>query len=438
MERSAQPPPDPAKQGELEKYRRAFEEWVQGTRLEQAIANDVRKHVASAINEQIDWNAERTLRIPIQPDCVSIPNARGEDGLQPSPIKVTETNTDADGQLRRDLLSLMRLYEVHPTDQQYDGRDDDLLRVANFIERLLPQAKARVRTKVLEQLRQSLLLLAANSRLLGMTETGKTPKALSGFLFGNPPAQEMLPEAVKAEDIKLVIRDWREFQSSALRLRPTVVDLVLASCGCFQGVGDTSNGIDIVRITEHYPPPEMRLELAKVDRVGPEERNVLTGMTEARVAARFRAVRAEAQRLRDLLSKALGAALDKEAVATQLKDLANTLKEIGAWDSEEVGVTQPAFLSICEAFRASALKEALEHLGKSDAADAEGNKYAQLRLSPLLIGAELLKRAEVAVRIAERRAGGLEQQVSGVDPDAQVKAIQQSFADLQKQLGNMQ
>jgi hypothetical protein len=121
-----------------------------------------------------------------------------------------------------------------------------------------------------------------------------------------------------------------------------------------------------------------------------------------------------------------------------LKDLANTLKEIGAWDSEDLGVTQPAFLSMCEAFRASALKEALEQLGRSDAADAESNKYALLRVSPLLIGAELVQRAEMVVRLAERRAISLEQQVGGVDPEAQSKAIQQSFANLQNQLGNMQ
>jgi hypothetical protein len=435
----AQPAPLPAAEPnarEVERYRAAFEDWVQGGRLAQTIANDVRKNLAAAINEQIDWNAEHCVRMPLQADCISIPNARGEEGLQANPIKIAEDSSDREGQLRNELLSLIRLYEVHGRDERYVGFDDDLVRVATLVERLLPQARHRLRSKVLEQLDIALPVLAGNSRILGLSETGRTSRALFAFIFGAAPAQETLPESIGNQAVKPAVSEWRDLQSKALVLRPRLIELLLKYCGCFQGTGDTPYGVDLVRVAEHYPGSEGRIELSKLEGLGPDERNVLSGMTAVRVAVRFRGLRMEAVRLRDVVTARLGDEFDKDAISTQLKNLAGALREVGAWDSEAFGMTQPSFTGMCETFRASGLREALDQLARSDKLDggSDPDKLVPLRIGPLILAVEFIRASDTVVTAAVKRANTLEQQVAGIDPKTVAQRILDSFATIERDL----
>lgn len=146
-------------------YHTALENWVRNrTRLDQKIANEIRKALATLINQRIDWNAERCLkRSEIKPDKFSIPNAGGEGNVSANAIKVTTNSDDSDGRLRGELKALLRYIEVYNSSTDYDGADEDLARIANLVERLMPDALEIVRTSVKKQNQSAMLALAANA-----------------------------------------------------------------------------------------------------------------------------------------------------------------------------------------------------------------------------------------------------------------------------------
>ena len=235
----------------INEYHTALENWVRnGTRLEQKIANEIRKALATLINQRIDWNAERCLkRSEIKSDKFSIPNAGGEGNVSANAIKVATNSDDPDGRLRGELMALLRYIEVYNSSTDYDGADEDLARIANLVERLMPDALEIVRTSVKKQNQSAMLALAANSRLLGINERGRTPWALSSFLFGDVDEIEALPDTAPQS-----FKEWEALQSSAAQIRSQIRQLLLDTSGCFQGTtGKTAYGIDMVRLVEDYP-----------------------------------------------------------------------------------------------------------------------------------------------------------------------------------------
>src|SRR5258708_21767419 len=121
-------------------------------------------------------------------------------------------------------------------------------------------------------MQQCILAVSTNGRILGLAESGRTPKALASFLFGTPADLETLPA-----DAKAPFQEWRNLQSGALTIRPKLRTYLLATCGCFQGTGDTPNAVDVVRLVEHYPSNDVRLDLHSMDRISTDERQSLTG-----------------------------------------------------------------------------------------------------------------------------------------------------------------
>lgn len=412
-----------------------LETWVKtGSKLDQNTALLIRKALAYVINQRIDWNAERCTKHEITPNHLSIPNARGEGNITTSSaIKIAQDSKDPDGRLRGDLMSLLRYFEVYKPGNDYDGIEDDLARIANLVDRLLPEALNIVRSSVQKQTQLVILALAANSRLLGISEKGRTLNAVSSFLFGDAETIETLPESAPTQ-----FRDWRALQNSAIQIRSQLRKLLTSWNGCFQGTGSDPKiyGVDIVRLVENYPDEGVHLDIAEVQ-LTTDLKQSLQSMTDAKVNARINQVLQEIKKISDTIKKELGDEFNKNEIVDVIMSLADKLRQIGRWNNDDIGFSANQFSQLCVEFKSTAVKECLALLQKINEPDENGiiqvnkiNRVAQLSLVPLITTERFLEQASKVVKSANKQAQTLEEQFMGVNPVEKAKAIEDTFNDL--------
>lgn len=448
------PPPEPKKPVQkdapvVEKPRRtpatevesALENWVQNNvRLDAVVANQIRKALESAINSRIDWNAERLVKLPIAATDISIPHSSGEGRVaREQNIQIAPDNRDPDGLLRSDLIALVRFYSLNKESTDYEEVDDDLARIGNFVQRLMPDALRIIHAKADKQVRLAAKLLAVNSRLLGLLETHKTPRALSEFFFSTPQLRDKPPEGAPTE-----FQNWRMFQEEALRVRPRLSKLLLAGCGCFQGTADTPYGVDATRIADLYAGTEERTDLAEVDGLEPDVRQVLAAMTDAKVALRTKKVLEEAGRIERVIRDELGEAFDKNTLADCLKDLADAVQEMGLWSQDEIGYGPVQFKRLCDDFRSAGVVEAMNVLRTSVQSNQGGNEgrlttwIARFDVAPLITANSFIKAGAKLANFARRRADLLQDQTQGISSQSQAVELRATFDGIVAALGTLE
>ncbi len=414
-----------------------LEKWVQGERLSQGVANQIRKSVAAALNDRIDWNSERCTKIPkIGPTTISIPNAMGEGSIDKNPIKVAEDHTDPSGQIRSELAAVTRLYELNSGRLFYADADDDLAWVGNLVDRLLPQALSIIRAEMHQRLGTALRLLHTNSQILGLVARGKTPTSLAPFLFDDVENSTNL-----LLDYNQAFVDWYALKDLALRVRPELIQKVVSFCGSFQGDSTkTSYAIDMTRLAN-----SLQFELGQLRPAELGFTTELAGMLQNQMRESVAKIRAknvlkEATSIRTTLLAELGESFDKQEIVDEFEALADQLGECGAWSDQEIGMGKVAFKNRCKDFRAVAVREAFATLSSAveegtEQSDAQLlNRAGRLNVNPLIVAANFVEKARLVVRVALRRADTLEKQFEGVNPEAEATEILASFQALSCEL----
>lgn len=410
-----------------------LEKWVQGERLSQGVANQIRKSVAAALNDRIDWNSERSTKIPkIVPATISIPNAMGEGSIDKNPIKVAEDHTDPSGQIRSELAAVVRLYELNSGRGFYADADDDMVWVGNLADRLMPQALSIIRTEIDQRLSAALRLLQTNSQILGLVARGRTPASIAPFLFDDVENSTNLPLDCSQDFV-----DWYALKDLALRVRPELIQKVVSFCGSFQGDSvKTSYAIDMIRI--------VNLLQSEAGSIRPGELGFTTELAgvlqnqlrESAVKIKARNVLKEATSIRTTLIAEFGESFDKQEIVDEFEALADQLGECGAWSDQEIGMGKIAFKNRCKEFRAVAVREALATLLSAieegtEQSDAKLlNRAGRLNVNPLIVAANFVEMARSVVRVALRHAGTLERQFEGVNPGAEAAEIQADLGGL--------
>lgn len=415
--------------------RATLENWVQnGVRLEQGVANIIRKALEYAINDRIDWNAERCTSFAFGSTRISIPNSAGATSLSSDAIKIAPDHHDPDGRLRTELVALVRFHQFYKRKADYEEADDDLARIANLVQRLMPQALAAIRNLVKTRARMASKLLSTNSRLLGVLERGLTPLGLSAFLFAEP----KLPSALPPE-VALPFHEWRQLQQDALAIRIKLTNMLLEHSGCFQNDGKTAYGVDITRLLEVAPANVEKLDLESLGDIDPGVINILPQMREASLSVRAKRVLTEALRLQQILQNELGDSFDKNQVVIALKDLVDGMA--GIWSNEQMGMTSAAFKRLGDDFRDSALKEAQATLQQAatqldgDKIDGKGlSRIAQLDINPLIVAHRFVLIARKLINVVKVRADSLHGATKEIDVEAAGNMIRGTFDNL---LGDM-
>lgn len=433
------PPPPPPPRDEVAI---ALENWVQkNERINQTIANQIRLNIAYALNERIDWHAERCTKASIVAKDISIPHAGGDGGIRSNNISIAKDNSDPTGQLRSELTSVVRYYKTNSGKMNYAGADDDLVWIGNLVERLMPRALELVRGEVRKKLATSLRLLVTNSRILGLAERARTAVSLTPFLFGSVALPQRPPESAPQEFL-----DWRSLQERALGVRSELTQMVLSYCGSFQGTGKTTYAVDIARVVECMPPDGDAVDFAVLDALTTEFKQVLTPMAEPRVKAQARKVFQIATSIRTSLTSELGVDFDKQEVVEELRSLSDLLSDSGVWPTDEIGIGPPAYRNLCEEFRKSALRESLailSHVGNNEGQE-EINEDAQLIVrmgrfdgSALIVATRFVELSRKLVKASDKRAKTLEEQFNGVDPQAEAERIQGMLTGLSVEIASM-
>jgi len=428
-------PPTPATlpRPDDDSLKEALENWVKGERMPQTIANQIRKSVANALNDRIDWNAERCKKVPIQPTQISIPNAGGEAGLAANPIKVAEDHFDQSGQVRSELAAVTRLYHLNAGKRSYEDADDDMVWVGNLADRLMPQAVTSVRALINRKLGAAARLLHTNSQMLGLAARGRTPASLAPFLFG----EAAIPPGVPAGSSDAFV-EWRAIQEQALRLRTDLIQLVASYCGSFQGsIGKTPYAVDMVRVTNALQAESGTLEDLDLT---PDQRSALVAMKETRIAPSARKALKEATSISKKLVAEFGEDFDKNEIVDELKGLADQWGEMGTWPTQDIGMGAVVFKKRCDEFRVAAVGMSLTTLANAGEEGTEQgdaqllSKMGRLDVNPLIVASGFADVARKVVRAAERHASALEAQFEGVDPQAQAAEIQELFQNLLDEL----
>jgi hypothetical protein len=414
--------PDDRKVARLAEYRKELESWVQedGPQLNQTVAGEIRSSLAIVLNDRIDWTRERCLKMTIGPNQIAIPHSRGKGGEAANAIPLAVDRSDPDGQLRAELIALLRFHQVWKKDMNYAEVEDDLARIGNLADRLLPATLLFIRTAAVKQTRLACALLAANSRLLGITDGGRTPGALKSFLLDPGPAPSELPDASPEAFV-----NWAAAQQKAGSIRSRLIEALLESCGCYQGTGKTPNGIDIIRVVQAFSE-DIQAAASDLASLPPDVKGVLAELGEPRVRIRAKQAATEANRIKEQLEARLGQAFDKNSVADAVLDLGGELRELGLWSETEIGTSYSAFKTLCENFRSCALKEALEQLARVNLADDGSSpgvliaQVAKVKFGPLVVALRFVTVSETVIAYADRHAKTTEDQYHDLRPEIHI------------------
>lgn len=403
----------------------ALEKWVQGERMPQSTASQIRQSLASALNERIDWVAERCLKSPIPVNRISIPNSAGEGNFISNLIRIAEDDKDPSGLLRLELTSLTRLYSSNVRKISYDGADEDLVLVGNLVDRLMPQALSIVRAEMRQKLGAAIRLLQINSQILGLSLRGRTTASLAPFLFGEAGMPPKLLTGANSD-----FNEWSNLQEQAVQIRPTLIELVTSFCGSFQGYGKIVYAIDMTRVLNTVLEEEEAAGPNILD-IPSELKQSLAKMSESRLKLQARNVLKQAVVTRNKLLAELGENFDKQAIVEQLKALADQLGENGAWRSDDIGMGPVAFKNRCDEFRNVAIRETLSMLSSAENAETELggeqllSRVGRLDLNPLIVAASFTETARKVIEASEKQASVLESKYVGVDPQQQAVEIQE-------------
>ena len=412
--------------------KQALNEWItENKRLDQGIANIIRRRVSSELSRKIDWNAERTLEIEIKPNQIIINNAGGSGSAATKyTIELISdiNNPDPDGRLRIELLALFRNDECSKL-KLYPGLDDDLARISNLIERLIPQALIIIEDINKKHTNSVICALNLNGRVLGFIENNPSTTYIDQTLFANGDATESLPLHASEK-----FKEWIAFKESALLTRSTLQKLLLEANGCFQGTGDTCYGVDIVKILDHYPQGDVSIVYEDIINLEPPTKGLLQVLSDTRVEARIKGLKAEIDKIVDLINSDLGDEFDKNLIAETLKRIANYLKDSGRFNESSIGLSFNEFSRLADEFRDSSIKESLTIYSKFSSPDLPENKkisnFGRLQLTPLSICNLFIFHATKLVSAVENEVKLLEERYKGLNKLEKIDAINSLFSGL--------
>ena len=425
----------------VEKYDKLLEDWVvDKVKLEFTLSNKFRKRVALLLTKRIDWNAERMKEIPIKSTQISIYNAAGEGNISNADlINLVEDPSDPKGILRKDLLGLIRYTEYSEENiQDYDDLENDLVRIANLVDRLMPQAMNIIHQASKKHTTAIVKALNVTGKVLGEIETGLSVPCVRDSLLNNIQPIEVLPEYSSTKFI-----EWINFKQKLLLVRPTLQSYLAEVNGCFQGSGDKCYGVDVTKILRDAPDITGPIDYDDIYNLDPAIKSLLQDLSSnLKIEARLKPVRNEIKKIVDSIDSEFGEQFDKTAIADSIERIGQGLKERGEFDNEVIGISFNQFKTLLSEFRNSALKESISTFIKSNESDMDESKkisyLSRIPLGPLSTTEQFIQCSLKIIAAIENKAKMLETQYKGLNKSEKINAINSAFNDLLGNIGTME
>lgn len=425
----------------VEKYDKLLEDWVvDKVKLEFTLSNKFRKRFALLLTKRIDWNAERMKETPIKSTQISIHNAAGEGNISNAAdlINLVEDPSDPKGILRKDLLGLIRYTEYSEENiQDYEDLENDLVRIANLIDRLMPQAMNIIQLATQKHTTAIVKALNVTGRVLGEIETGLSIPCIRNSLLNNIQPIEVLPEYSSAKFIELI-----NFKQKLLQVRPTLQGYLAEVNGCFQGSGDKCYGVDVTKILRDARNINGPIVYDDIFNLDPTIKSLLQDLSSnLKIEARLKPVRNEIKKIVDSIDSEFGEQFDKTVIADSIERIGQGLKERGELNNEVIGISFNQFKTLLSEFRNSALKESISTFIKSNESDMDESKkisyLSRISLGPLSTSEQFIQCSLKIIAAIENRAKMHETQYKGLNKSEKINSINSAFNDLLGNIGTM-
>jgi hypothetical protein len=412
-------------------WRQKFDAWAAGPQgeLTFADANFLRKTLKGSLENAIPWNLLRLRKRSVS-FLLTIPNARGNDAGAGICLPVAADNSDPTGELRLTLLGAIRLDRAQGQ-LNYLGADEDSARVATLVERLVSHLIPHLEELRDREVKALAWALTRQARLLGLVPRERVSRQEARTRAILTPGGKPVPDgpAPVANE-----SNWQRLRHDAATHRPDLLRMLHERIGCFQGSGPTAYAVDptLIGLAEPADSPDLNV-------LSDAQRQHCRQLTPARLPA---ATRPQVETLRKLSSR-LAALLepecDKKALETDLKDLIEALRPVGAWPD---GYTPQGFRNEITRFGQDSLKAQLDEAGPlldannppDLAADGTLERLGRIDFAVIDRAGTFLDRAEAFVTGAEKAIKLKEQGLGGVDPKADAEALAQALDQIHRDL----
>lgn len=220
-----------------------IESWATGGQLIQQPASEIRKVIAQALNDRLDWNSLRMRAQPILPGHIWLPFARvGNPTAEPRFVVGPEVRP-LGFNVRAGVLALCR-WAANGRNWNYPRAEDDYAVAQMLLDGLELQAMQFFLKIARQRAQAALRTLHRQALLLRMTRKAEPDEPALVDYFQPLDAQPVAPD-----------NDDRSHEASILQVAvgaadalDEVRDALLSAVACFQGLGSTALGVDRVRL----------------------------------------------------------------------------------------------------------------------------------------------------------------------------------------------
>jgi hypothetical protein len=431
-----------------------LESWRHGVHLGQANANQLRKWLAEAINDAIEWDwvlhhARRGDSVNARAGLIYIPQAGGNEGRGPEDAMFAVC-TEADlaqeassGRTKLTLMAVIRYHAVHGKQWEYRDSEEDIAQYGAFLDRAVPKVRAFMRQRYFRADWDPMPVLVdgllIGARTLGFDGGDSDDDAALIQALLNRGEPESTPDGAVNADVESDDTGWTVHRKTLSRCRGWVAH-VLDLIGARQGGAATVHAINVTRL---------KLEIERV-RTSWEFKESLPNSTPAGVAE-LPSIRADYSELRrqsaavakmheavikwrEEMEAWCGRDVDKEAL---VEDLKGTLEEVRA--ARLLTEVEPRrVIAAIEVFRMARVSPALADAASLTADASRGQVLSVLgRNHDGAIGASRALRAIVDQMLAESEAAlAGEEATHGANPLSEARAgIEAGLVHIERLLG---
>ena len=426
-----QPTEPPKLHPEIDRWRKILDKWAGGTELGQQDARKLRNVLLGFLKNAIPWNRLRLAKQ--EPSLIlTIPNASGNNAPAAIRLAIANSHKDPQGELRQTLLGALRL-DHFKGQQNYPEADEDSARVATLIERMVGDLTPHLEHQREQEVRALSWLLRRQARVLGLIPHVRMPAFDTEVLAIGAQIEGKAQVENKNDDTSPQSR-WYQLRQDAAGMRLETQRTLWDRVSCFQGSGSTIFAIDptLLKTTDTFEQSDANL-------LSSSQREHLTLLKNTRLAPIVRPLVKQLQKLSARLDKLLGPTHDKQGLITVLSGLLEALEPIGIWPES---IDQRSLRQDIESFRNDDLKNQLNGVGPlldSDGqidltSDSNLERLGRLNLSVIERTKVFLDHIEAFIKATERDLGVKEQELAGVDPETEAKALTQVLTQIDQDL----